>query len=722
MTISATTFQQLMERGHRVRVPRNQRDYAHGRSALEATEIRKRLLASIGAVLGSDDAPSLELGVIYLQNEILVDGQQRLTTLFLLHWYLAREHLPWMANFSYDTRLSARDFCHALATHPCPMATCVVKEQVWFQAEWAKDPTVAGCLAMLDAICAEFPTSQQHNLMWQRLKRITFTVRSLDGVGDDGEIYLKLNDRGVQLTPFETWKTWFVREAGLVEDVDYQRKLDNEWADLFWSSKATPESVDDAMLAFLKGVALNHRISATRASDEHQFVAKVHSGQSMTDTDLAVLFDTAAQRIAKDPTSSSKTTQLSAVLSDTAAQRIAEVLDFLSADGKLDALAEDFAEAKTGQHSAQYTNFVKCAVNGWSNCDYGHRVLSHALFIMLLRGQEAGASTPAQWMRMVRNLVINAELDAENLGPAIRGIDELWQRITTTSTKLPGGPWTAQMKEELKKWELVKRDPAWAPLLIQAEDHPFFRGQIGFLLNMADGDREGFRRLSSAACEIFTTERVWQYPFELQRAALCFGDVVGWVKSNNYTLGRSRDDWRLKLLAHEENQKPIHQLLEAWAESPCFQEIIACREANLPHDWRLLLVKYPDAIAACEQGMLSFVADSADNVRLLESTDGKSTQRELRSYCFYLDRKQDGWEHVTGRGLSSLPSAQRTGNDPNQRIQVLYRQSQNPQCPWQVRSGKVGTDTSKWQNHWFEDIKSVEDEVARLLGVQTAKE
>ena len=49
-----------------------------------------------------------------------LDGQQRLTTLFLLHWYAAkRENIPagqWevLKKFSYATRPSARRFCEQL--------------------------------------------------------------------------------------------------------------------------------------------------------------------------------------------------------------------------------------------------------------------------------------------------------------------------------------------------------------------------------------------------------------------------------------------------------------------------------------------------------------------------------------------------------------------------------------------------------------------------------
>lgn len=51
-----------------------------------------------------------------------LDGQQRLTTLFLLHWYAAgfskepvsESERKFLKNFSYETRADARIFCESL--------------------------------------------------------------------------------------------------------------------------------------------------------------------------------------------------------------------------------------------------------------------------------------------------------------------------------------------------------------------------------------------------------------------------------------------------------------------------------------------------------------------------------------------------------------------------------------------------------------------------------
>ena len=97
-----------------------------------------------------------EDGVLYP-----LDGQQRLTTLFLLHWYAAKkEAVPeseysFLYNFSYETRYSARDFCRKLIEFTPAFQEEISKEiinQYWFPLDWKKDPTISSMLVVLDAI------------------------------------------------------------------------------------------------------------------------------------------------------------------------------------------------------------------------------------------------------------------------------------------------------------------------------------------------------------------------------------------------------------------------------------------------------------------------------------------------------------------------------------------------------------------------------------------
>src|SRR5579862_1635620 len=91
------TFRELFTRHPIVEIPIIQRDYVQGR--LSQSEVRTEFLKALHSALSKpngDPGLPLDLDFIYGSVESTgrqafcpLDGQQRLTTLFLLHWYLA---------------------------------------------------------------------------------------------------------------------------------------------------------------------------------------------------------------------------------------------------------------------------------------------------------------------------------------------------------------------------------------------------------------------------------------------------------------------------------------------------------------------------------------------------------------------------------------------------------------------------------------------------------
>jgi len=105
-----------------IRIPKIQRDYAQGRQNDTANDIRSKFVHSLVSAVCSG-AP-LEMDFIYGNNNRdafePLDGQQRLTTLFLLHWMMGKELFDKSedeAVLSYETRNSSKDFCRELVQH-----------------------------------------------------------------------------------------------------------------------------------------------------------------------------------------------------------------------------------------------------------------------------------------------------------------------------------------------------------------------------------------------------------------------------------------------------------------------------------------------------------------------------------------------------------------------------------------------------------------------------
>jgi uncharacterized protein with ParB-like and HNH nuclease domain len=125
-----TSFPEILHNSKLV-IPIIQRDYAQGRLDHKTQRIRKDFLDAIFGILqirtsNQSNAQNLELDFIYGfntkdENSSIfspIDGQQRLTTFWLLWWYVAaKEQVTdkiFLANFRYETRHSSTVFCEQL--------------------------------------------------------------------------------------------------------------------------------------------------------------------------------------------------------------------------------------------------------------------------------------------------------------------------------------------------------------------------------------------------------------------------------------------------------------------------------------------------------------------------------------------------------------------------------------------------------------------------------
>lgn len=198
-----------------IEIPIIQRDYAQGRIGKEA--LRKTFLTSLKKVLddaicAKSDYKPLQLDFVYgstlpptNSGDITIqplDGQQRLTTLWLLHWYIAlragklAEAGNTLMRFSYETRISSRTFCEKMCAvenfeafleqikdyenplkkdESCinnddlkdvnkaskhesgetnktiPRVADFIETRTWFYSKWKQDPTIQSMLRMLSS-------------------------------------------------------------------------------------------------------------------------------------------------------------------------------------------------------------------------------------------------------------------------------------------------------------------------------------------------------------------------------------------------------------------------------------------------------------------------------------------------------------------------------------------------------------------------------------------
>jgi len=261
----------------KIEIPIFQRDYAQGRNDHMTDKIRKNFVSSLIEAL--DKNTSIELDFIYgreVDNTItLIDGQQRLTTLFLLHWYISQRigKIDAFNNikFSYATRDYAKDFTDKLTTggdfkidFTQAILSTELKDKNWFYDDWQHDPTVSGMLNTLDEIHKQLRDRTIEHY-WSLLEHgiITFYWLDLKKHELTDELYLKMNARGKQLSEFENFKASLVKrindeqwESEEKVEKTFSYKMDTTYTDLFWKYRGNVNVIDYEVTNFFAGMAM----------------------------------------------------------------------------------------------------------------------------------------------------------------------------------------------------------------------------------------------------------------------------------------------------------------------------------------------------------------------------------------------------------------------------------------------------------------------------------
>jgi len=269
-----TSFSNLFRQGHitHIEIPIIQRDYAQGRKDVGVTRIRRTFLQVLYNALTRQEAVGLDFIYGEVENGGLIplDGQQRLTTLFLLHWYLAARSgvadgdCAFLGKFTYKTRFSARHFCEKLFTQrpPFPLASLSewLTDQHWYAGAWKHDPTIQSMLIALDDIHNLFANDDVavcknawDCLVTETHPAISFQFLSLKGLGlgRADELYIKMNSRGKPLTAFESFKANFEKTLGEVSEDGRSKficKVDDNWADLLWPLRDSGNGESDTVI------------------------------------------------------------------------------------------------------------------------------------------------------------------------------------------------------------------------------------------------------------------------------------------------------------------------------------------------------------------------------------------------------------------------------------------------------------------------------------------
>lgn len=535
------SFWQLLDK-RSVEVPIIQRDYAQGRATKE--KVRNDFLEALKNALSENP---IELDFVYgsEKDNILqpLDGQQRLTTLFLIHWFIAnkerkldvaKEHL---LKFIYKTRISSREFCKELIDKsidyqkllPIDKETGItienqlsktVKNASWFVISWKNDPTISAMLIMLDAIQAKFKDSMD---LWQKLtetdedkRSITFLYIKLENFGLSDDLYIKMNARGKALTPFENFKSRFgkyIEKNGWENAITnpqetFVHKIDTVWTDLFWGYRDKIErnvegkiiveyKIDDKLTKFITGISINYYAQGLEIrsdKDDEEKIRKelerkelIGKGKPKIITDFAVKRERIERRIAILNNNPNEIAPDDFPTKE-AFEYLVKCLDIY--------YQNDYAELKSDIYLWKYCvdtlfkDFIQSEKSEWQN-----RVVFYAQTAYLLNCA-FDKNTYNDWIRVVRNIVENSTIDSATtfisainlIHELTSGCSDIYDYLSKNTVK--AGHAGDQVKEEIEKAKIIFTNPSVKQVIHDTEDTNFCKGKIDFALYSSGYDIE----------------------------------------------------------------------------------------------------------------------------------------------------------------------------------------------------------------------------------------
>ena len=743
-------------------IPRLQRDYVQG----------SRKSAIISPFLDSLIEKDCDLNYIYGYEEggcfVPVDGQQRLTTLWLLYLYLyARSHntKEFRVHMKFASREYAGDFCERLHEHLEELLSRVsstqsldevIIDQNWFIRSWLNNSTVSNMLGTLKLINQKI-NFDNFSEIWNRLVEsqipsVTFAFLQMDeSNGLDDDIYIKMNGRGRKLSEFENLKSWMDEKVSSLPFADeWKNNMDNAWTDLFWQNRNIeqehPEEIDDEQLFFFYNLLVLYHIQS--GSLQHT-IASIRENEQYLFEELLVLLDLNAKADDTEVTDSIferllKASNIPLIWFERLRLMPEEFFDF-AINGTRRIVSEARRFNNMNLYIGEDPNNTTKPIYQISMCA-GSLDRTLPLFYALLSYQE-GKTSLFDWMRVIRNLILGTPITKENIARILKSIhsyaasckdNDIYELLSAHNLSVEGsGFYRSQFEEETFKAEWIVDNKEWAQLFNTIEGTSFCRGTIGFIFYYLPEHRNKqiFKEYSTIIHLMFGQSGV-RYnirEYNLQRSLMCFTSHYGFGYSSGgkWKFMSSREEWHKFLNDSKEYEGQPHnnsmkmliaRLYEGLKErvdicnyreefcddiNAIMSSIIAdTLESDAIKDWRYFFIKYPDIWSSMGRSMCRWINDF--DIYVLGSSQWRNGNiRELRSFAFLCDVKADKECH---------PEDYENWDDPNfwysdETCMFINRECTNNRvAAIEVFYGKTGPDQYRFRLFYRPDNNTSKEE------------
>lgn len=605
---------------------------------------------------------------------IPLDGQQRLTTLFLIHWYLAvkagqKDFLNRFSNFTYSTRQSSKEFLEFLCssefistlTAQASITTSVENHELFFSF-WKKDPTVRSMIFILqriEEICLLKDIDIQ--VVWERLTKETliyFDFFDLDDFELTDELYVKMNARGKSLSDFEKFKAWLIKSfKSNILIPEWEKKLDISWNDLFWIRRENKTDIDTAYLQFFMNMFLSDYLLESYSSNTSASIIN-------NDLNLKIL------RKEEDKLGLSKFPIDVFKESTVLGGKIHQYFILLEILSKRDINIE------------LNPNFVKSSLSDFlledKNLNWWDHTYQYALRRFIVESKD-NLDRLQEWARVIGNLIYNSSIETASLHRvACEGINKILDEIGDCGileslnqlSESGYGLVEKQLKEEKDKAKIILKNPErnWRELFFDLEKHQYFYGQIGFIIAMPEEQTfDNFKKVADKVSALFSEEIMKDDSVILFRACL---SIQTFIPESNHkftfpnnvrgTVRNRNENWRRFIQKNSNIIKGIieHPLFDEINIASSLGEVI--QNTNYRSELIELLAVDPQNLRYAKQNQIRFFPHTCI---LLNSSKISGYAVELFTYHWYNNRDAflgnfqavDSFGYHSGRGENDIP-------------------------------------------------------------------
>lgn len=633
---------------YNVEIPMLQRDYAQGRKSKE--NIAKDFLEKIFEVL-KGEREKLHIDFVYGYEEnnkfILVDGQQRITTLWLIYFIIYKmndifdENIKNLLNkFSYSVRESSKKFCKNLIQENLELKgnpkDIILGKGGIFGKDLDIDPTIKAMLNMLNLIYSEAKKLNQNELKnaADNLDNITFSIFNMGEYELGEELYIKMNARGKQLSKYENVKAYIQKGLNFEENFKLFSSIDNNWSDFFFDAKNI-DNFDNRGLIFLYYSALFFHFNKEKEIKDNK------------------LDDYLNKKVLEDNIDY-------------------KFFDILKAREKLQILDNTIKILNKYKKEIPLKDFVKKFNSDLSRKDicYFCALLS---FISKIKDTDSfDKKAFDDYYRVCKHFIENHRLDKNE---HVKGFFELFNKLSegyndiykylSEDNKTAPNFHTEMYKLEKQKAELIVKSREtknskdnkenWEEILNKTSDNDFLVGWVDFLFDFSQKNFDKFKKYAELTINITDKLNNNEFLKLFQRALLRFGDYG--FEATNYFYGnkpqknifRDREAWNWILSGKKaknkdkyfkdllddllnQNNGTLENKLKSIIENANFKD----------KKWfEYLLIKQPELFEFINEKGGKFqkcgrIKKFDKDMLLLKTVKGKKEAIDLLTYSFYI--------------------------------------------------------------------------------------